>query len=236
MTKRLQVSDVRFDTFDGEKLELSPNMRNIVLPALAEIVSDVRSGSRGRFSLEVFGRDILPLLMSEDPDEQQLGRQHHFTIANNNPFNEVELVDNHGNVIFILPPAMMRIPSLRGHLGDYRPIADAKSDFMIAHAEDMMFGREPSSLNSETGEVYRSLADEYQDICDPMVLIEWDKIVTYFGYPSFFKPEEKQVLIAKGLTVDWSTNPLATPIGKVKADESESVQEEESYEEDDWEV
>lgn len=233
MTQSIREADVRFD---GEHLDFSPEMNNKVIPALEEIISEVQSSSRGKFPLEAFGREILPLLMSENQEEQQLGRQRHFAIANNNPFNEVELYNERNEVVFILPPAMMRIPSLRGHLGEIRPIADAKPDFMIARSQDMMFGQEPTSLRSHTGELYRGLAEEYQDIANPKVLIVWDQIVTYFGYPSFFKPEEKKLLIEKGLTFEWEDKRIAPIQTSKTVSVDNAVAEEESYGEDDWEM
>lgn len=207
-------------------------MKNKYLPALEEIVNEVQGDARGHMSLDAFGNDILPLLMSNDPQEQQLGRQRHLQVAKNNPFNEIELLDENGNIKFILPPAMAKIPSLKPR----SPIEESKVDFMIAHSQDMMFGREPSSLNSMTGELYKSLSHEYESIGDAKTFIIWDQIVTYFGYPSFFSPEEKKVLVERGMTFEWGNEARK----RVEVNQAFSTTRmettEETYEEDDWEM
>lgn len=215
----------------------SPDMKNKYVPALVEILTDVQTAVRGKMNIRVFGETILPLLMSKNEDEQKLGQSRYIQAANNNPFNEVELVNDLNQIVFILPPPMARIPSIQHDAREAGPLSRAKMDFMLAQSEDMMFGREPSSLRSATGDVYRSVAHEFEHIANPTVLIAWDQIVTYFGYPSFFKPEEREYLISKGLMTDLTKEGLVSQ-GTSRVEEVKKVETkiEETYEEDDWEI
>lgn len=225
LPRRKQKQDFELNQYNNE-------MENRFIPALEEIINDLRSEKRGRFPLARFGAEILPLLVSDDKDERHLGEKMHWEIANRDPFNEVELVDEQGRVVCILPSSRARIPSVHGSREEETPITARALEMQMAQAEDRMFGRPIGSRNSASGQVYQKLSKDYEMIGDLNVMIAWDQILTYFGYPSLFTKEEKADLIKRGLTFEWdkekklNQSSAATPTAKP----------EDEYEEDDWEV
>ena len=226
LPRRKQKQDFEYNQYNRE-------METKFIPALEEIINDLRSEKRGKFSLARFGAEILPLLVSDDPEERKLGERMHWEIANRNPFNEVELLDENGQVVCILPSSRAKIPSVHGKRDEQTPITARAIEMQMAQSEDRMFGRTIGSINSASGQVYRKLSKEYETVGDLNVMIAWDQILTYFGYPSLFTKEEKADLIKRKLTFEWdkekklnqSTQAAPTP-----------TQVDNEYEEDDWEV
>lgn len=218
---------------DFELNQYNAGMERRYIPALEEIINDLRSEKRGRFPLKRFGAEILPYLVSDDPDERYIGERMHWEIANRDPFNEVELTDEEGNTVCILPSSRARIPSFHGKREEQTPITARALDMQMAASEDRMFGRVPGSINSATGQIYQSLSRDYEAIGGLEIMIAWDQILTYFDYPSLFTPKEKADLIARGYTFEWDENKRirTTPQEEVAVTKSED-----DYEEDDWEV
>ena len=227
LPRRKQNKDFDLNKYNGD-------MERKFIPALEEIINDLRSDKRGRFPLARFGAEILPYLVSDDPEDRKLGERMHWEIANRDPFNEVELYDENGNTVCILPSSRARIPSVHGRRDEQTPITARALQMEMARSEDQMFGRAPGSYNSATGQIYQQLSREYETFGGLEIMIAWDQILTYFDYPSLFRPEEKADLIKRGYTFAWDANKkISTSANALTANEPK---QEDTYEEDDWEV
>lgn len=158
-----------------------------------------------------FVEELLPLMMSSNPKEVQQGNRIFERIAGG-LYNPIDLIDDLGNIIIRAPGARSRISAM-----NEENRIDLYGYLDAAFRIDQTRGGD-----RKTNEVLAAIDTSNNALFNYDYLLQWDKVITKFGYPSFFTEEERQYLGQPPIELYPGIEPITlgyslVPKGKVSA-------------------
>lgn len=197
---------------DLEKLrDEMPNLYQAIVSVdkIHEILlNDVKT-----ITVNAFKDELLPMLMSEDPEIIKLGIDYFERVACG-PHRPLDIVNEYNEVIIRAPGARSNIQTQQNDV-----TSTITSYMAAAFRRDQMLG---NGKTPNTDNVLENIFNSDNDTFDYNFLIGWDAVLMTFGYPSYFTELERQYLglpeiyLYPGCTPVILPHPIV-PEGKVSA-------------------